>query len=207
MSAPTATLMDGSAVFFAARSLHPTSRLQYEALTRLLVPADESAPMAAMWTTYDVRNEGQKKYLKFMEKLGWEVIGADPRDAPLTTNLDSLGLPPTARLPNRLVRFDASLAFAAARLAERRITIVSDSFWLAEPLVRAARIRDSRGSSSDHAPNRVCFFGRLLDERWERLLPQVSDFVELVDLDEYVEDLFGLDTRKGGFIADSFLLD
>ena len=86
------------------------------------------------------------------------------------------------------MRFDASIAYMLGRIAEtHQITLVTDSFTLAEPLARAAKLRGR--------PNAVAFFGRLLDSRWQSFLRgEAGKHVKLIDLDDYDTMLF--DTRR-----------
>ncbi len=89
------------------------------------------------------------------------------------------------------------MAFAMGRLAsDHRIVLISDSFALAEPLVRSARTAHSR--------NAIAFFGRLLDSRWQRVLQ--SHQVEFVDLSNLEEEIFGTKrTVEQNAWDDSFL--
>jgi hypothetical protein len=59
-----------------------------------------------------------------------------------------------------MLRFDAAMAFTVADLATREygVVVVTDSFSLAEPVVRAQRISGSVSC--------VAFFDTLLDPRW-----------------------------------------
>jgi len=199
-----AVLMDAGAVFFAVRDLYEGLQLEYPKLADLLCQRalihppdprrrnDESA-VWAMWTSFHPQNTGQAKFIDYAEQsLGWIVRRFPPSESYI---LDPQGvLSVTAaegrgnRMTNRLVRFDASIAYTIGRIAAtHQIILVTDSFTLAEPLIRAARLR--KGS------NTIAFFGRLLDPRWQPVIRNAPHaMVKFVDFDEFDGILFG--TKK-----------
>jgi hypothetical protein len=142
-----------------------------------------------MWTSASPQNQGQGRFLDFAEnELRWEVRRFSPTDSYMVEPTTVLGLSPDGRAASRLVRFDAGIAFAIGRLAElHRIVVVSDSFALADPLIRTSNIV----LDSTKRPV-LAFFGRGLDARWQRVLRTEGDFAPiLVDLDDFEEKLFG----------------
>lgn len=193
--------MDASAVFLAARDLHGDAQLNYDALRdllrRSLVPSHGEIEIEwVLWTSLDPSNQGQVKFLEHMEKRGWKVRSFHPAESfmvdPLTLGASAGSI--DSRTSKRLTRFDASIAFAIGYTIARdeglarqsagsisRIAVISDSFALAEPLVRAARVGKCR--------NAIAFFGRLLDPRWRRL--ETSPEVHVIDLDQFDNELFG----------------
>lgn len=178
-----ALLIDGTAVYFRSREGH-SERLDYEGFNRVLLAEAgvTSFDPALFFTTYDAQNEGQAKFLNFLQsRLAWEpeprpVWEADP-------------LPERARWDrserNEFIRFDASIAYALGRLVERRrkIVVVTDSFALEHPMTITA----------EHKQIIVvlAFFGRQLDPRWLPVIRGGQSKIGFIDLDDYSEDLFG----------------
>ncbi len=192
-----AVFIDGSALFLHSRALYP-GQLDYGALTSLITEAypDVGAPALrsatnvwAMWTSHAPQNEGQSRFIDFVEKrLHWQVRGFSPSDSYLVDPVVVFGMAADTRsASSRLVRFDPAIAYAIGRLADmHRIVVVSDSFGLAEPLARVAQ------EHPDRKPV-LAFFGQALDSRWQRRLrtePEMSP--EFLDLDEHVERLYGI---------------
>lgn len=190
-------LIDGSALFLAARSLYEGRQLDYRALVSLLatevsveppVPTDRYCRWV-MWTSASPQNQSQNRFLDFVEnELRWEVRRVSPADSYMVEPAALLGLSSEGRA-NRLVRFDASIAFAVGRLVDRhRIVVITDSFALADPLVRSALV-----ANDDPAGRPVlAFFGRALDSRWQRVLRTEGPSAPvLVDLDDFEMQLFG----------------
>lgn len=209
-SAKTAVFMDAGAVFFAARELQESAQFNYQALMQLLsregfpLPSSGSngSHLWVLWSAVVAHNTGQVRFLQYAERdLGWTVRRFHPTEGyvvdPATLGLSGDG----ARLANRLLRFDASIAFAIGRLAEdHRVAVISDSFALAEPLLRAARV--------SKRPALLSFFGRLLDPRWQTLLREGSaDLIKFIDLDQHEDVLFGSkkSVEKTGW-SDDFLV-
>lgn len=209
-STKTAVFMDAGAVFFAVRDLQESAQFQYPALMQLLaregfpLPSAEKNPnhLWVLWSSVVPHNTGQVRFLQYAEReLGWTVRRFHPTEGyvvdPATLGLSGGGAP----LANRLMRFDASIAFAIGRLAEdHRVALVSDSFALAEPLSRAARV--------SRRPALLSFFGRLLDPRWQTLLREKSEStIKFMDLDQHEDVLFGSKkiVEKTGW-TDDFLI-
>jgi hypothetical protein len=230
-----AVFMDGSSIFFAVRDLYPGSTLQYDELIRLICREVRTAefgphqgtkgptgifppspnPFSAdyppqtpwiMWTSASSRNEGQARFLKHMHEIGWDVRSFSPGDSLLIDAGTAMSLSEGTRLGERMTRFDASIAYMIGRVAERcQVVVISDSFTLAEPLVRAARARyqreirraDAEGTDVQQlGPNVLAYFGRGLDPRWFSVLKDwrsggMSDCVRLLDLDNHLEQLMG----------------
>lgn len=193
---PPAVLIDGSALFLASRSIHEDRSLDYRGLVHVLldrVPAlesprsDRSGCTWVMWTSASSQNPGQQKFLSFAEReLNWEVRPFAPVDSFMVEPSTILGISADPRSAGRLVRFDASIAFAAGRLADkRRLIVVSDSFALADALSRVATI----GGQTNRPI--LAFFGSFLDSRWQRMLRREETSVEFIDLDAHEDRLFG----------------
>lgn len=195
---PTAVLIDGSALFLTVRAYPELRSLEYRALVDLLVreipglmrPGPGAAPWV-MWTSASPQNESQGRFLDFAEaQLMWEVRPTPPSES-FIVEPHQVGLGSENRAGmNRLIRFDAAIAFAIGRLAStHRVVVVSDSFALAEPLLRVATI-------STGTPGRepwLAFFGTALDARWQRLLyKDTARRVNFLDLDDFDVELFGL---------------
>jgi hypothetical protein len=192
-----AVLIDGSALFLNSRALYQ-GQLDYAALAALIIESypdlgppspGRASNVWAMWTSHAPQNEGQTRFIDFVEKrLQWQVRGFPPSDSFLVDPVVVFGMASDTRAASsRLVRFDSSIAYAIGRLADQyRIVVVSDSFGLAEPLARVAQ---------DH-PHRkpvLAFFGQALDSRWQRRLRAEPEFSpEFLDLDERVERLYGI---------------
>lgn len=193
-----AVLIDGSALFLASRNLYEGYQLDYRALVKLLVsrveglesPSDgQTRTRWVMWTSASPQNQGQTRFLEFAEtELRWEVRRFSPIDSYTVEPTTALGLSTDSRAASRLVRFDASIAFAIGRLAhDHRIIVISDSFALADPLLRSAQIQ-----ADNQRPSYIAFFGRALDPRWPRVLKGEADrSPSLIDLDDYADPLFG----------------
>jgi len=192
-------LIDGSALFLTVRSMPDNRPLDYRAFVDLLVEQipglqQPAAPTSdsrwVMWTAASPQNEGQNRFLDFAEsQLRWEVRRVGPVDSFLIEPAQ-LGLAADNRpAVSRLVRFDASIAFAIGRLADtHRVVVVSDSYALADPLHRAATVTGSEPLRQPH----LAFFGRALDSRWQRLLLKGGPVVPVfIDLDDHEARLFG----------------
>lgn len=214
-----AVLMDASAIFFAVRNLYEDHQLDYSKLAELLVEKtgvqvtepnhqkkqDLFLPdqIWGMWTSFHAQNTGQVRFLEYAEHtLGWAVRRVDPTDSYIIDPQTTLGISKPAdggmsRAVNRLIRFDAGIAYSIGRVADsHQIVLISDSYALAEPLVRSAVARrDKRRSSglkADNIRNYIAFFGRLLDPRWLGLLRgKAGEHIEFIDLDDYSDRLFG----------------
>ena len=193
---PPAVLIDGSALFLAARSIHEDRSLDYRGLVQVLlerIPSlepprpDRAGSPWVMWTSASPQNPGQTKFLSFAEReLNWEVRAFAPADSFMVEPSTILGISADPRSAGRLVRFDASIAFAAGRLADkRRLVVVTDSYALADTLSRVTTIGGK--------PNRpaLAFFGSALDARWQRMLRRDQEMLEFVDLDAHEDRLFG----------------
>jgi hypothetical protein len=206
-------LIDGSALYLAARALYEGKQLDYHALCRVLTSKVEGLALPTpgstehlwvMWTSASAQNTGQQRFLDFAENdLRWTVRRFNPADSFMVEPTALLGL--DGKAAGRLVRFDASIGFAIGRLADNyRIVVVTDSFALAEPLLRAARL------APDQAARPVlAFFGRALDSRWQRVLRTEPDVApSFVDLDDFEESLFGSRVQDLGKSAlkDDFLI-
>jgi hypothetical protein len=214
-----AVLIDGSALFFAVRNHFDGQGLDYQALlqllgrefgrgsgspivgpdAKLLVLPPNPGSVWQFWSPSVPQNEGQLRFLTYVEtNLGIPVrrfslldsIALDPQTA-----LSTIGESP--RLKERLTRFDASIAFTMGALAAtHQIILITDSFALAEPMVRAARARWERFGEMPQPPNVLAFFGRAMDSRWSGLFRrgQLGDpaqgVVRHLDFDEHIEGLF-----------------
>ena len=169
--------------------------MDYHRLVGLLVdevsdlgkPGDHGT-LWTMWTSASATNEGQSRFLEFAEReLKWEVRRFSPADSYMVEPTLLLGWSSDSRSSSRLVRFDASIAFAIGRLAEKHtpLVVVSDSFALEDPLRRAARV------SPEPSSLYLAFFGRALDSRWQGVLRKESP-VKFIDFDEHEDTLFGI---------------
>ena len=182
-----AVLMDGTALYFRGREgrSEPTDRLDYEALQRELLTrvGASSFDPALFFTTYDPQNEGQGKFLTFLQnRLHWQVEkrpvwDADPlpKDAPWERS----------ERRNEFIRFDAPISFALGRLLGRRnfVVVVTDSFALEQPMLAAADYGDTEIV--------LAFFGHQVDPRWLPTVKAENSPVPFWDLDESSEPLFG----------------
>ena len=192
---PSAVFIDGSALYMAARSLYEGRQLDYHALIGLLTtdvpgvekPGPNSKTLWVMWTASAPQNAGQNRFLEFAENdLKWEVRRVSPAESFIVEPSSLLDLSQSTR--SRLVRFDASIAFAMGRLAEkRRIVVVSDSFALAQPLVLAHQV----SGFDESKPAVFAFFGRALDPRVQTVLRKEPDAITLIDFDDHEDELFG----------------
>jgi hypothetical protein len=188
---PSVVLIDGSALYMATRALYEDRHLDYHGFVSLLAakvgvqPAGVGKTRWVMWTSASPQNAGQSRFLDFAKKeLRLEVRPVSPSDS-FIVEPNSI-LDASSSTKSRLVRFDASIAFAMGRLAEEhRIVVVSDSFPLAQPLLLSRRL------ALDRDPPALAFFGRALDNRWQGLLRREPDTLEFIDLDDSEEALFG----------------
>lgn len=188
-----AVLIDGSALYLATRSLYEGSQLDYRELIDVLVDQVQGVkpPLAndahwVMWTAASAQNAGQTRFLDFAEnQLRWSVRRFSPVDSYMVEPTSLIGMSGDSRTSNRLMRFDASIAFAIGRLAGPtcRIVVLSDSYALADPLIRAGRVCKTKPT--------VAFFGRAIDSRWPRALRSSNAQVDFLDLDEFEFQLFG----------------
>lgn len=235
-----AVLMDGSALFFAARDLYPGVPLDYGELTTslreiawspefgckdgssgscgIVAPCTHVDPLNyppptswIMWAATSPKNEGQARFLKHVHGLGWDIRAFSPADSFMVDPVTTLSLAAGARIGERMTRFDASIAYMIGRLAETcQIILLSDSFALAEPLVRAAKTRyetERRNAKAEDReprqmpPNILAFFGRALDPRWFAVLRDwksdgMNDCVQFFDLETRAHMLLGVSQAK-----------
>ena len=216
---PMAVLIDGSAIFTTLQSVAPPSvvsdlrpSFNYLGLIDLLVtefdgqlhrPGSPGNSVWTMWTSADVRNQGQQKFLEFAEKrLHWEVRTNLPSQSFMVEPQALFGVGHTeAARSGRLLRFDASIAFAMGRLAEtHRLIVVSDSFALSSSVVL---VNEHWGKDSCA----LVFSGMALDQRWHPLL-RSSRGPRFIDLDLHQQQIFGFPTTEvqvpaatpGGFV-------
>ena len=141
-----------------------------------------------MWTSAVEGNPGQAKFLDFVEmKLDWEVRRFKPADSYMVDLISNMALGGSSHMAQRLMRFDALIAFAMGRLAEtHQIMLVTDSFALADPLRRAIEISGQEAY--------LAFFGRALDSRWLRVIRSTPK-LNFIDLDDFSEELFGVSAQ------------
>jgi hypothetical protein len=195
---PVDVLIDGSALYLAARNLGDGQPLDYRALVAVLcenVPGlqapwgnQEAEPSHwVMWTSASAENAGQNRFLDFAaDELMWTVRRVSPSDSFMVDPSAALGLVNDPRT-SRLVRFDSQIAFAMGRLAEKsKLLVISDSFPLAASLQRAKQLRPEPQN------NALAFFGHALDPRWQRLLREREKYgIDFLDLDDFSAALFG----------------
>jgi len=175
----SALLVDGTALFFALRSLAPGSSLDYFRLDQFLkasIPGLSSWATALFFTSWDRGNDGQRKFLEFIEsRFRWKVDRVPTHDAVVCPPIRSAD--GSDEVP-AFIRFDSRISFSLGRLAEEysHIVVLSDSFSLAAPMEETAK----RGTQVA-----LAFFGQLLDPRWGKLLRAAdSSPVEFLDLDK-----------------------
>ena len=189
-----ALLLDGTALFQASKSLYPENSLDYQTLKFILGmeagwpesdSAAEDSVRSVMWTSAVEDNLGQAKFLDFVEtKLYWKVRKFRPADSYMVDLSSNAALGGNPHASQRLMRFDAPIAFAMGRLAEsHQIMLVTDSFTLADPLLRAIEISGQKAH--------LAFFGRALDSRWLRVIRSTPE-LNFIDLDDFSEVLFGV---------------
>jgi hypothetical protein len=198
-----AVLIDGSSLFLASRALgEANARLNYRSLVDVLckeVPGLKPAqqigriPSWVMWTAAAADNEGQQKFLDFAERdLHWEVRRFAPSLAFTAEPSAIFGVSGggDSSRASRLIRFDASIAFAIGRLADtHRIVVVSDSFPLSEPMLR---VNEHHGSNDRCT---LAFFGRAIDPRWYVTIKQ-PNAPKFLNLDDFEVELFGLPRKE-----------
>lgn len=197
---PVAVLVDGSALFLAAKLAGDGRPLDYRQLIELLCEwvkgllrpgqhVGDTVSTWVMWTSASSENAGQNRFLEFAEKdLLWAVRRVAPADSFMVDPSSVIGLIGDPKAASRLTRFDSQIAFAMGRLAENhRIVVLSDSYPLAVSLVRARELRQGGDGN-----NVLAFFGRALDPRWQRLLRDREGVgIDFIDLDEHESQLFG----------------
>jgi hypothetical protein len=192
-SPPAAVLIDGSALYMAARSLYEGRQLDYHGVIQVLVdqikglerPGPGSSTSWVMWTSAAPQNPGQTRFLDFAEnELQWEVRRVAPAES--FTVEPSLVMDASQTTRSRLIRFDASIAFAMGRLAEkRRIVVVSDSFALAQPLSLVARVP----GVAERTPPKLAFFSQAIDSRWQGVIRKSEGL--FIGLEDFEAELFG----------------
>lgn len=194
----TALLVDGTALFLSSRTLEREKNLDYLSLDqRLKIAARvKSFDLALFFTSFDPNNDGQRKFLGFVnDRLGWTVDAVHTNEAvlrpPASTSIDSVEVRP-------FVRFDARIAFCLGRLAGQyeHVIVISDSYSLAAPILETVD-RQTKVT--------LAFFGQLLDPRWGKVIHKVSPSVVWIDLDKDLADLFGGDRSHATEIAFSGL--
>ncbi len=175
----TSLLVDGSALFLSSRAIETEHPLDYRRLAQKLMEKlkVESFRPAIFFTSFDSGNEGQLKFLNFIrDMMAWQVEAVPFSEAAL--------MPQSERDASRpYVRFDSRIAFSLGRLAGRsNVVVVSDAYSLASPILETAR----RGSNIA-----LAFFSRALDPRWLKHLRDARSGIQFIDLDLWLDELFG----------------
>jgi len=193
-----ALLSDGSALYYTSRLVGDNRPLNYRRLDERIKQdiGLESIDFARFYTAFDPANEGQGKFLSFIEhEMRWELEAVPVGEAIVTPATFTTY---QSNEPRAYIRFDASISFGLGRLASvySKVVVISDSYALARPILQTI----ARGTSVT-----LVFFRQCLDPRWNKLLreiasankrmPRVSDKVDFLDLDKSVDELFGLGTR------------
>jgi len=206
MKQANALLTDGSALFYTSRFVGDNRPLNYRRMEERikLGVALDSFEFSRFYTAFDPANEGQGKFLGFIERdMGWELETLPVGEAVVTPTTFTTY---QSNEPRPFIRFDASISFALGRLAGvySRVVVISDSYAIARPIMQTA----ARGTLVT-----LVFFRQCLDPRWNKLLreisptnkrlPRSSDKVEFLDLDQYVDELFGLGTRPSDAVGAS----
>ncbi|MBK7876746.1 MAG: hypothetical protein IPJ77_13545 [Planctomycetes bacterium] len=152
-------LVDGSALYLASRQVDAARTLDYRALENSLrqrVGARTFEP-AVLWTSFDATNEGQAKFLEFIEReLRWTVDAVPVQDA--VAHPKGTATEPTS------IRFGERIAYAIGRLAasgNSSIVVVSDQYSLSAPMIDVVK----RGGQVW-----LSFFGSQLEVRYHRLI-------------------------------------
>jgi hypothetical protein len=204
MKQGNALLTDGSALFYTSRLVGDNRPLNYRRLDERIKQdvGLESIDFSRFFTAFDPANEGQGKFLGFIEHdMGWEVEAVPVSEAVVT--------PPTfttyqSNEPRAYIRFDAPIAFALGRLAGvySKVVVIADSYALARPILQTI----ARGTLVT-----LVFFRQCVDPRWNKLLREIStaskriargtDRVDFLDLDKSVDELFGLGARLADVIG------
>ena len=194
----TALLGDGTALFLASRTLERDKNLDYVALDQRLkmVARVKSFDLALFFTSFDPNNDGQRKFLGFVnDRLGWTVDAVHTNEALLrpvaTGDSDTGEFRP-------FVRFDARIAFCLGRLAGQydHVIVISDSYGLSAPILETVE-RQTKVT--------LAFFGQLLDPRWGKIIHKVSPPVAWLDFDKDLLELFGGDRAQAADLAISGL--
>lgn len=180
-------MTDGSALFLSFKFLEATKPLDYRRLEELLKEQLrlKSFDLSIFFTAFDPANEGQLKFLGFIrDVMKWSVEAAPISEAIVT--------PPTvttieANQSRPYIRFDARIAFCLGRLAGLyNVAVISDSYGICSPILETVK-RDSKVT--------LAYFGQLLDPRWGKNLREASSPITWIDLDRYLEDLLGAESR------------
>jgi len=192
-----ALFLDGTALFQASKTLYPDDSLNYQAARDILYEkagwagsgSAGARSVYVMWTSAVDDNAGQARFLDFVEtKLQWQVRRSRPADSYMVDPSTNISLGSNPHATQRLMRFDAQIAFAMGRLAEtHEFMLVSDSFALADPLIRAMEISGTEAY--------LAFFGRALDGRWLRVIRSTPK-LHFIDLDDFSEELFGVSSHS-----------
>src|SRR5262249_47789348 len=150
-------------------------------------PTDGGDSIWSMWTSADPSNAGQTKFLEFAEqRLRWHVRASFPSQSFMVEPDALFGIGADSTKSARLLRFDASIAFAMGRLADtHRIVVVSDSFTLRDAMMRVNEHWGNTNGRCVHA-----FFGQACDPRW-RTVKRSDVEPKFIDLDDHQLELFG----------------
>lgn len=188
-------LVDGGAVYQAMQRLGDF-RLDYSRLVDVirqsgptLEPVERPARGSASphWcylTTTGSHNERQASFLETLRLVvGFTVEGFRPSDGFIAQPVE-IGIESGSSKYLRLTRLDGPIAFRIGQAVGNpqelhEVVLVSDSFQLAEPLVRAAAIAET--------PMTLCFWKSLLDTRWLSLLASETGqrAIRFLDLESF----------------------
>lgn len=181
-------IVDGSALFFAIRELFGDEQLDYDSMVNHIIReigTDEQFDSKLFYTPCSPSNVGQARFLDHLIKKGW-TVRAYPASQVGLIDQRTMSLVPDGPVKDRLMRFDAQIAYVLGDLAGQgeSMVVVSDSFNLAEPMVRAKRLAEEVNRESGTAvPMWVAFFSGLMDPRWRKIQE-----VGIVALDKLVPD-------------------
>jgi len=148
--------------------------------------------------SFDTKSAGQQRFLQAIERTQFEVDPVDYRD--LYVSLPP-GMQPKESHDRPVSSFASRISYVLGRLSRHEsshIVVVSHSYELLWPLsqVKAANPKSKVA---------VAYFEALLDFRWQYSGIKSQDCpVEFFPLDEFTEELFGIEPRFGSATRNQF---
>jgi len=191
-----AVMCDLSMLYMSTRDM---GRVKYSEITEYLKDRFSEYEVEFFgWTNFFAGNAGQLKFINILKSMGWTIRKFLPKETSLISGSEQ---EISTKFIERLCfRHDASMAYAMAAFTfqQKRICLISGSFPLAEPLMRAARMLDYKPF--------IMFPANVMDLRWWGLINQ--DQLEFISFDDWFfnDTSSEQDQKVDSSFADDFLV-
>ena len=194
-------LVDGQSLYDAGEyfaKLHSLDRasLDYTKLHTCLADIRKQKSLrqaqdSTLAISVDKRSSNQQRFISALERTPFDIDTVDFRDL-FASNPP--GVQPKESEERGVNTFAPRFAYVLGRLSrheQAQIVIVSHAYELMWPMMDFKR-------ANPNARIAIAYFKNLMDFRWQYSGLGTSDCpIEFFPLDEYVDELFGIDTKSG----------